>query len=197
MDRRHDGRLQRTASHVAAGPEHRASMNAALRPATAADAPRIASLLIDTRSAFMPYAPSVHLDDEVREWVADHLVPTGGVSVAEVQGRVVAAMATERSRSASWITQMAVDPALVGRGIGSLLLAQAMSRLALPLRVYTFQANVAARRFYERHGFLAIELTDGQFNEERCPDVLYELKAPSGEGCLFARVDHQRPGSRR
>ncbi len=72
---------------------------------------------------------------------------------------------------------MAVDPALVGRGIGALLLSHALRALARPIRLYTFQANLGARRFYERHGFIAIEFTQGQANEERCPDVLCELKA--------------------
>jgi ribosomal protein S18 acetylase RimI-like enzyme len=153
-------------------------MTPALRPATAADAPRVASLLIDTRAAFMPYAPSAHPEVELRAWVASSLVPSGGVMVAEREGRVVAAMATERSDAFSWITQMAVDPALVGQGIGSLLLTQALRTLARPIRLYTFQANTGARRFYERHGFRPIRLTDGRANEERCPDVLYELAAP-------------------
>jgi GNAT superfamily N-acetyltransferase len=156
-------------------------VNATLRPATAADAPRIASLLIDTRSAFMPYAPWAHPDEELHAWVASSLVPSDGVTVAEVQGRVVAAMATERSVAFSWVTQMAVDPALVGQGIGSLLLAHAMRTLALPIRLYTFQANAGARRFYERQGFHAIAFTDGRANEEQCPDVLYELRPSSGE----------------
>ena len=156
-------------------------MNATLRPATAADAHRVASLLIDTRSAFMPYAPSAHSEAEVREWVASHLLPSGGVTVAELNGHVVAAMATEKSVSLSWVMQMAVDPALLGQGIGSLLIAHAMRSLSLPIRLYTFQANVGARRFYERHGFVAIEFTDGQANEEHCPDVLYELRATRAE----------------
>lgn len=156
-------------------------MNATLRVATFADAPRVADLLIDTRSAFMRYAPSARLDDGVREWVASHLVPAGGVTVAEFQGKVVAVMATEQSESTSWVTQMAVDPALVGQGVGTLLLAHAMCTLARPIRLYTFQANVGARRFYERHGFSAIEFTDGRANEEHCPDVLYELRVPSGD----------------
>ena len=156
-------------------------MNATLRPAIAADAPRVADLLIDTRSAFMPYAPSAHPDAELREWVANALIPSGGVTVAELHGRVAAAMATEHSGAFSWITQMAVDPALVGQGIGSLLLAQAMRTLALPIRLYTFQANAGARRFYERHGFRPIQLTDGRANEEHCPDVLYELNASNVE----------------
>ncbi len=156
-------------------------MNASLRPALAGDAPRVASLLIDTRSAFMPYAPSAHTEEGLRDWVASQLVPSGGVTVAELGSKVVAIMATERSKEHSWITQMAVDPELVGQGIGSVLLAHAMRTLAPPIRLYTFQANAGARRFYERHGFVAIELTNGQGNEEHCPDVLYELRRPKPE----------------
>jgi GNAT superfamily N-acetyltransferase len=151
-------------------------VNATLRPAVPADAERVADLLIDTRSAFMPYAPSAHSEQEVREWVASHLIPSGGVTVAETRGSIVAAIAAERTDECSWITQLAVDPVLVGQGIGSLLLAHAVRILPLPIRLWTFQANSGARRFYERHGFLTIEFTDGQANEERCPDVLYELR---------------------
>jgi len=151
-------------------------MKATLRPATSADAAHVAGLLIDTRSAFMPYAPSAHSETEVREWVAGHLVPAGGVTVGVVDGRVIGAMATARKGRVSWITQMAVDPSLVGQGIGSLLLAHALRTLELPIRLYTFQANAGARKFYERHGFAAIEFTDGQANEERCPDVLFEMR---------------------
>jgi len=72
---------------------------------------------------------------------------------------------------------MTVDPAHVGRRIGSSLLAHALLILPRPILLYTFQANTGARRFYERHGFRAIQFTDGRANEERCPDVLYELAA--------------------
>jgi GNAT superfamily N-acetyltransferase len=151
-------------------------LEATLRPASSDDAPRVAQLLIDARARFMPYAPSAHGDDEVREWVATTLVPGGGVTVAEVQGRVLGVMATAREGGCSWIMQMAVDPAVVGHGLGTTLLAQAVSHLPRPIRLYTFQANTGARRFYERHGFTAIRFTDGQANEERCPDVLYEMR---------------------
>lgn len=150
-----------------------------LRAAKAEDAPRVADLLIETRAAFMPYAPSAHLEADVRKWVASHLVPTGGVVVAEVDGLVVAAMATAVEGKVSWITQMAVDPGMVARGIGSVLLAHAIDALARPIRLYTFQQNTGARRFYERHGFVAVAFTDGRDNEECCPDVLYEY-APLG-----------------
>ena len=152
-------------------------MNVLLRPATPADAPRVATLLIETRRAFMPYAPSAHPEPELREWVATVLVPSGGVTVAEAHGEVVGVMATAQSEQCSWINQMAVDPVLVNQGIGTLLLTHAMRTLALPICLYTFQANAGARRFYERYGFVPMEFTDGQANEERCPDVLYKLQA--------------------
>jgi GNAT superfamily N-acetyltransferase len=145
-----------------------------LRPAMTADAPRIAQILIDTRAAFMPYAPSAHSEPELRAWVAGHLVPGSGVTVAQCRGTVVAVMATERTDAASWISQMAVTPPLVAQGIGRRLLAHALATLPSPIRLYTFQANTGARRFYERHGFHAIRFGHGRDNEERCPDVLYE-----------------------
>jgi GNAT superfamily N-acetyltransferase len=156
-------------------------MNPTLRQATAVDAPRVASLLIDARSAFMPYAPLTHSDKEVGTWVASQLVPSGGLVVAEIQGSVVAAIHTERKDAISWITQMAVDPRFVGKGIGAFLLTHVKHTMSLPIRLYTFQANLGARRFYSRHGFVPIEFGDGRANEERCPDVLYELSAPRCE----------------
>ncbi len=165
-----------TAAAAQAGRASKTTLNPTLRPATAADAARVATLLIDTRLAFMPYAPTARPDAELRQWVASQLLPSGGVTVAEWHGQVVAVMATQRSDMCSWINQMAVDPAQVGQGIGSLLLAHALRSLPAPLRLYTFQANLGARRFYERHGFLPITFTDGQDNEEHCPDVLYERR---------------------
>ena len=145
-----------------------------LRAAKDADWEAVAGILIETRTEFMPYAPSAHGDAELRGWVRTELIPGGGVVVAEDQGHVVGVMATAKGAGCSWITQMAVRPERVGRGIGARMLASALAALASPIRLYTFQANTRARRFYERHGFVAIEFTDGQGNEEHCPDVLYE-----------------------
>jgi len=91
-------------------------MTPRLRSATADDASRVADLLIDTRARFMPYAPSAHPEEEVRSWVATHLVPTGGVIVAELDQGVVGAMATSVEGAISWMTQMAVEPFLTGSG---------------------------------------------------------------------------------
>jgi GNAT superfamily N-acetyltransferase len=150
-------------------------MAAALRSAIAMVADRIAQILIDVRSVFMAYAPLTHSDAEVRSWVTSYLLPAGETVVAQWDGMVVGVMTTEQDVSCSWITQMAVDPPCVGIGIGSLLLQHAFRKCRLPIRLFTFQANSGARRFYERHGFRPILLSDGQANEERCPDVLYEF----------------------
>jgi ribosomal protein S18 acetylase RimI-like enzyme len=73
-----------------------------------------------------------------------------------------------------------VAPGYTGQGIGTRMLVHALSMLEPPVRLYTFQANARARTFYERHGFKAIKFGDGRDNEERCPDVLYELGPAEG-----------------
>ena len=152
-------------------------MKIVLRAATSADAPRLAEILFAGRATFMPYAPSVHTDAELRVWVRQQLVPAGGVTVAERDDAVIGFVALSQDRECSWIEQMYVHPAHVGKGIGATLLAHALKVLPRPVRLYTFQENSGARRFYERHGFAAMQMTNGEANEERCPDVLYEMAA--------------------
>lgn len=148
-----------------------------LRPAENVDHERIADILIRSRVAYMPYAPSAHTEYQVRLWVKNHLIPTGGTTVVVLDGAVVGVSAVSHSSECSWIDQMYVEPSLVGQGIGSTLLEHALGNLPRPVRLYTFQANVGARRFYERNGFDIVKFTDGQDNEEHCPDVLYELRS--------------------
>lgn len=157
-------------------------MSLQVRPAAESDPERIADILIESRAAFMPYAPSAHTEDEVRAWVQHHLLPTGGVTVAVLDGVVVGVLAVSSGGGYSWIDQMYVHPSLVSQGIGTRLLDHAIAVLPRPIRLYTFQQNVGARRFYERHGFQAVAFSDGQDNEEHCPDVLYELRARSAHG---------------
>jgi GNAT superfamily N-acetyltransferase len=157
-------------------------MSVELRPATAADAPMVATVILSSRKAFVPSAPLRHTDAEVGRWVSETLIPSGGVTVACDGDDVVGVLATARRPGAGWIEQLYIAPGHVGRGIGSLLLAHAVSTLGLPVRLYTFQAGTRARSFYERHGFEAVEFGDGSANEEGCPDVLYELGDPERSG---------------
>lgn len=71
-----------------------------------------------------------------------------------------------------WIDQLYVLPNQQRRGVGAALLTLAKTR-SPTLELWTFQANLLARRFYEGHGFAAVEQTDGSNNEEREPDIRY------------------------
>ena len=148
-----------------------------LRPARAADAAAVADLMIICKRTLLPYLPQVHSDTEVHSWIADHLIPGVGVSVAVHRQRVVGMMALSRDADFGWIDQLYLQPDMVSLGLGSALLTRAKQVLDAPIRLYTFQLNTGSQRFYERHGFEAIAFSDGQNNEERCPDVLLEWRA--------------------
>jgi hypothetical protein len=61
--------------------------------------------------------------------------------------------------------------------------------LPLPIRLYTFQQNTGARRFYGRHGYVEIAFINGEDNEEACPDVLFEFAAPARGTTCFGGPD--------
>jgi GNAT superfamily N-acetyltransferase len=61
-----------------------------------------------------------------------------------------------------------VDP--TGSGVGTALLDWAKELRPEGLRLTTFESNVGARRFYDRHGFRVVGGTDGD-NEEGAPDL--------------------------
>jgi ribosomal protein S18 acetylase RimI-like enzyme len=155
-------------------------MDVTIRPATQLDAEQVASVFIASRKAFVAFAPLAHDDDDVRGWIANVLIPSGGVTVA-VAGTshtaVVGMMAVKQEDGVAWIDQLYLHPSAVGHGIGSRFIESAKVGLGSPIRLYTFQDNAGARRFYERHGFHPIAFSDGANNEEHCPDILYEWAA--------------------
>ena len=156
-----------------------------LRRAHPAEAGELAALWLRSRAAAAPsIPPTVHGDEEVHRWFEDVLIPSCEVWIVDRQGEAIALMVL----NGDWIDQLYVDPASTGRGIGGTLLEHAMSRRPTGLRLWTFEANRGARRFYESHGFVATVSTVGD-NEERTPDVCYEWRPGStlGEG--------GRPGS--
>ena len=147
-----------------------------LRPATMEDAEAVADVYLASRHVLVPYAPLAHADAAVRQWIRDHLIPTGRVVVASVDDHIVAMLAVSEDEAGKWVDQLYVHPNAVNGGIGTQLLQHAQATLGPPIRLYTFQDNVGARRFYERHGFKPIRYSDGAENEEHCPDVLYEWR---------------------
>ena len=144
-----------------------------IRAATDEDSDSVATVLIESRRAFLPFAPSAHPEQEVREWVGSHLLRTHMVAVWEQDRTIVAVLATSEEQTGSWINQLFVLPGWNAKGIGTKLLQFAHGTLQKPIHLYTFQENTRARRFYERHGYEAVQFSDGSQNEEKCPDVLY------------------------
>lgn len=140
------------------------------------DVDSVVKILTESRLEYLPYIVSPHTLDEHQWWVREVLIPTGGVVLATINSRDVAVLATSLSEGFGWIDQLYVAPGFISRGIGTALLSHAVSVLPKPIRLWTFQINHKAIRFYEHHGFVAIEFTDGENNEEKSPDVLYELK---------------------
>jgi GNAT superfamily N-acetyltransferase len=117
----------------------------------------------------MPWLPALHTDEETRSWVGTVVLPNHDVWVAEVDGHVVGYVAVDGDE----LNDLYVRPGFQGRGVGTTLLGQAKALSPSGLSLWAFQRNAGARRFYERHGFVAVELTDGSGNEEREPDVRY------------------------
>ncbi len=94
----------------------------------------------------------------------------------ELDGRIAGFQAVSDDGVFGWIGQLYLDPIARGLGIGATLINRAKETLRSPIRLYTFQQNEGARRFYRRHGFQEILLTDGLENEEKTPDVLMEWR---------------------
>lgn len=122
------------------------------------------------RSSFddrLPWLAGLHTPEEDRAFLRDHLFQActlWGAFGPELVGMIAFAP--------GWVEQLYVLPGWQGRGVGRALLEMAKAENT-ELRLWTFQRNLEARRFYERRGFIAIDETDGSRNEEREPDVLY------------------------
>ena len=148
--------------------------DARIRIARHTDAVDCAQVFLRSRAFALPTVPLVHPDREVRRWMADEVVGRTDMWVAEVAGTLVALMVLDPGRDQQgWIEHLYIDPAWMGRGLGDKLVQLAKERFSGGLQLWSFQVNGPACRFYERHGFVAQEQTEGAGNEERAPDVRY------------------------
>jgi putative acetyltransferase len=123
------------------------------------------------RTAFkaeLPWLADLHTPEEDEAFYREHVFKTSEVFGIHADDQLIAVIAL----SPGWIEQLYVLPTFQGRGAGSALLKLAQSQ-SEHLTLWTFQKNAKARAFYERHGFMPVEFTDGSTNEEREPDVRY------------------------
>ncbi|MFJ3642253.1 GNAT family N-acetyltransferase [Streptomyces sp. NPDC090108] len=170
-----------------------------LRRAVAADAHAAAGVWLRSFDAALPTVVRPRSDDDVRAHIRDVVIPLRETWVAETTavgggggegaggdegsggegagrgdraGVIVGLMVLDGDH----LSQLYLDPAWRGRGLGDRFVALAKERSPGGLSLWTFQVNKPAHRFYERHGFTAAEFTDGSGNEEREPDVRYEWR---------------------
>ena len=150
-----------------------------IRRATPDDAPAVAEIFLRARAG-MAYLPAIHTDEQTRQWVASVMLPTLDVRVAELAGIAgIAGITGFAATSPGHLEHLYVDPPHQSSGVGTALLRRVRREQPISLRLWLFQKNVGARRFYERHGGVLLRETDGRENEEREPDAEYELPVPA------------------
>jgi putative acetyltransferase len=142
-----------------------------LRRGAAADAEAIGTLHRYTMRTSLPFLPDLHSLADVIDYAGREILPNNEVWVALEGGRFLGYIAFD----AAWIHQLYVHPDAQGQGIGPALLGKALAD-GRPRRLWTFQQNTLARKFYEDRGFILVELTNGSGNEEKTPDALYEWR---------------------
>jgi GNAT superfamily N-acetyltransferase len=167
-------------------PDASAAADMHLRPALDADAQAIATVLLRARSAAvaagnMPAAvhPASDMVRHVREdllasrevWVAE--APPGGVADSPAPVAEAAEVVAVMSLDDQWLDDLYVAPGHAGQGIGSALLDLAKALRPRGFDLWVFEVNTPARRFYERHGLVELDRTDGSGNDERAPDCRY------------------------
>ena len=139
----------------------------AIRRATKNDAEDVAAVFSAALKS-MAFFPKLHSDEEDRAFVRA-FIEGCETWIALRDGRVIGLACIEGDR----LAHLYVDPAQHDRGAGTALLERVKHKRPQGFDLWTFQANAGARRFYERHGCVAVELTDGSRNEEMLPDVRY------------------------
>ena len=137
-----------------------------LAPADAPDIARVHRASFDDR---LPWLSGIHTPDEDLAYFRDTVCATC-VLWGGFEGQRLIGFIAFRD---GWIDHLFVAPEHQGVGLGTRLLDQAKATKSR-LRLWTFQRNDGARNFYESHGFVQIDITDGSGNEEREPDVLFE-----------------------
>lgn len=170
-----------------------------LRAAGPEDAGRVAELYAEARRAAVPaMPPAVHSLEEDRVHFAGLLAGPAEVWLAEAAPEVHAARDRARENAvlsgfmvleAAWLNALYVRPGLIGQGIGSALLDLAKALRPEGFGLWVFETNHAARRFYDRHGLVAVRRTDGSANEERAPDLMMVWPGSDPIGTLRAAVD--------
>ncbi len=122
----------------------------------------------------MPYIRELHTPEEDLEYFSNVVFETNQVFVAcnTVDQRMIGFIAFDDAM----VNHLYLLPESSGRGIGGELLQLAKQGRGT-LRLWAFQRNEMAKKFYIKHNFRVIKQTDGADNEAKEPDILFEWSA--------------------
>jgi putative acetyltransferase len=109
-----------------------------------------------------------HTLADARTFFRDHLLRRCAIHVATRGGQLLGLLAFE----APWVRQFAIFPEYQRQGIGTALLQAVRDLSPAEIRLFTFQRNVPARAFYDKHGFTAVAFGVSPAPELE-PDVEY------------------------
>ncbi|MCG7518681.1 GNAT family N-acetyltransferase [Ruegeria sp. Ofav3-42] len=141
-------------------------MTIILRPARSTDAGATGEILHGF-ALENEWMPELHTQAETIAFCG-RMIDLNWVTVAETDQGVVGFLALNGAE----IHSLYLSPNARGQGIGQKLLEHAKSCRS-HLSLFAFQANLPARRFYERNGFAEVARSDGAGNDENLPDIKY------------------------
>ena len=124
--------------------------------------------LYERSFATLTFLPVLHSLEQHVSWFSS-VLERAELWLYEEEGAIVAFMFL----GDSVLEYLFLEPRVFRRGIGAAMLELAKQLRPSGFTLWTFQQNVNARAFYEQHGLETIQLTDGQGNEEKLPDVQY------------------------
>lgn len=126
-----------------------------IRTAQPEDYETIAVIWYESASQMDGGAPILDHPDTLVERITSSLANGWSLKVAVINGKIVGLLATIPKDSV--LDQLFVSPAAQRRGIGAALLEEVKRQLPMGFTLRTPATNLAAHRFYERHGLFAVE----------------------------------------
>lgn len=138
-----------------------------IRPAHPDDADDIGRLFATSRRV-LTFLPELHSVEADMAYIRATVMRDYLVTVALRDGVIVGFMAEKPG----WIEHFYMDASQLRTGIGSVLIGVTKGRNS-SIELWCFRDNLGGRAFYEKHGFVAVEQTDGSGNEAKAPDVRY------------------------
>ena len=125
------------------------------------------TILVQASRTAYTFMPWTHSDTSFCWFVSDALKPWDAVRLAEVGNEPIGFACLE----GAYLDQLFVKPPCERRSIGTTLLDDIKRLRPVGFKLYTFQANLAARAFYERQGLVANAF--GVSEAENEPDFTY------------------------